>query len=173
MDMKSVLEAFNYKIVGGAEQLWNCYGRNARFLDFESDFAHGSCVFDIDDQFVYEVEVSSKNNSVKPYRWIDHRYRGAYNVEAKEHGTDPNVAWDNVNWVDCETEEDILDKVSAIMCGEDFDDRVDVPLDLDNDVMLTLALEAHRRDITLNQLVTEVLEVAVERELSQKENNTD
>jgi predicted HicB family RNase H-like nuclease len=41
--------------------------------------------------------------------------------------------------------------------GQTFDTRIVVPLDLDSDTMLKLAMEAHNRDITLNQMVEEVL----------------
>jgi hypothetical protein len=40
-----------------------------------------------------------------------------------------------------------------------------VPIDLDNDTMLKLSMEAHKRDITLNQMIEEIL-----RELIYPEN---
>lgn len=36
-------------------------------------------------------------------------------------------------------------------------------IELDNDTILRLALEAHTRDITLNQLINEILEYALEQ----------
>jgi len=51
--------------------------------------------------------------------------------------------------------------------GEKFDTRIQVPIDLDNDTMLKLAMEAHKRDITLNKMVEEVLRnVIAEHELN-------
>lgn len=41
---------------------------------------------------------------------------------------------------------------------------VDVELELDNDVIVQLALEAHRRDVTLNQLLNDILREMVEKE---------
>lgn len=40
---------------------------------------------------------------------------------------------------------------------------VDVEVDLDDEVLLRLALEAHRRDITLNQLINESLKSFIEQ----------
>jgi predicted HicB family RNase H-like nuclease len=52
--------------------------------------------------------------------------------------------------------------------GEEFDNRVQVPLDLDDDLMMQLFMEAHKRDITLNQLVEEILKkVIAESELNE------
>ena len=81
----------------------------------------------------------------------------SYDTEAADRNVDPNVAWDDVKWVDLETEEDFIEKATAMFKGEKFDTRIQVPLDLDNDTMLKLTMEAHKRDITLNQMVEEVL----------------
>ena len=40
---------------------------------------------------------------------------------------------------------------------------VDVEVDLDDEVLLRLALEAHRKDITLNQLINESLKSFIEQ----------
>lgn len=48
------------------------------------------------------------------------------------------------------------------------DNRVEVELDLEEDVILRLALEAHKRDITLNKMVEILLQ-----ELIDKHTNTD
>jgi len=43
------------------------------------------------------------------------------------------------------------------------DNRVDVELDLDNFTILQLALEAHKRDITLNKMVEIILQEVIDR----------
>ena len=43
------------------------------------------------------------------------------------------------------------------------DNRVDVELDLDEDVILQLALEAHKRDITLNKMVEIILQEVIDK----------
>ena len=82
-------------------------------------------------------------------------------AEAKRRTVDPDQAWDDVKWIDLETEEDFLQKASAIFNGLDFDTRIIVPIDLPSDELFKLMQLAHERDITLNQMVTEMLEEVI------------
>lgn len=50
------------------------------------------------------------------------------------------------------------------------EDYVSVEIELDNDLLLQLALMAHRKDITLNQLIIDILKKEVER--LEEQNNT-
>lgn len=43
------------------------------------------------------------------------------------------------------------------------DNRVEVELDLEEDVILRLALEAHKRDITLNKMVEILLQEVIDK----------
>ena len=88
-------------------------------------------------------------------------YKDELYIESEERKVDADLAWDDVKWVDLETEEDFLEKAAAIFNGETFDTRIQVPIDLDNDTMLQLAMEAHKRDITLNQMVVEILQQVI------------
>jgi hypothetical protein len=171
MNLEQVNNLFQHRITDGSEYLWHCYGDNVRSIDYTSKYACGYVVFDTDTQTVYEVSVSpvvgSWNVEPKPYRYINIEYQEAYKQEATNRGIDPNVAWDDVMWVDLETEEDFIEKASAMFNGEKFDTRIQVPIDLDNDTMLKLSMEAHKRDITLNKMVEEVLRnVIAEHELN-------
>lgn len=166
MDLKQVNEAFDYRLIGGSQYQWNCYGSYARYLDFESDYGYGSVIFDTVNQTVYSAEVypiESGGNHVKPYRWLNPLFKDKLFAESKEREVDPNLAWDDTKWVDLETEEDFLEKANAIIRGEPFDDRVEIPLDLDDKTLLKLAMEAHKRDITLNQYVEELLLFVIEK----------
>lgn len=46
----------------------------------------------------------------------------------------------------------------------DKNDRVDVQIDIPDDVLFRLMLAAHERDITLNQLVEDILREQLDRE---------
>jgi len=164
MHLSKVNEALDHRITGGSEYQWDCYGFNVRFLDYESDYAHASVVFDTTTQTVYEATVSSKDESVRPYRWLNPETKDLHLHECKEREIDSNVAWDDVKWVDLETMEDYLDKASAIFNGEGFDERVQVPLDLSRDELFNLMKMAHERDMTLNELVEEILWDVINRE---------
>ena len=43
------------------------------------------------------------------------------------------------------------------------DNREEVELDLDDETILKLALEAHKRDITLNKMIEIILQQAIDR----------
>ena len=47
--------------------------------------------------------------------------------------------------------------------GESFDTRIQVPIDLDNDTMLKLCMEAHERNITLNDMVGLILQEVIDK----------
>lgn len=162
MHLSKVNEALDHKIVGGSEHQWNCWP-NARFLDYETDYAYVSVVFNTETQEVYVAEVNDKNNVAKPYRWLNPSYKQAFVDEAHSRGLDPTHAWDDTNWYDLETQEDWLTKASAIMNGKTFDTRVEVPLDLDDDTLFRLFKMAHERDVTLNKMVEIVLQEVINK----------
>jgi hypothetical protein len=167
MKLAQVNEALDHRIIDGSEYQWKCWP-NARYLDYETEYCHVSAVFNTKTQEVYQAEITAKDaewfpKEIKPYRWLDPRFKEAMIAEAREREVDPTVAWDTTKWYDLETEEDWLEKAEAISIGTGFDERIQVPLDLDNDMLLHLALEAHKRDITLNKMVEIVLQEAIDK----------
>lgn len=163
MHLNELTEALDYRIVGGSEYCWSCFP-DARFLDFESEHAHVSCIFDTVSQVIYEVSINDKPNKYKPYRWLNPAYKDDYLAEAKEKNVDTTQAWDDVKWVELEIASDFLDKATAIFFGDEFDDRVQVPLDLGKDELFKLMEMAHEQDITLNQLVEKLLTEVINKE---------
>ena len=67
--------------------------------------------------------------------------------------------------MDLETDEDYLEKAAAILKGQSYDQRIVVPLDIGSDTAFALMRMAHERDITFNQLMTEILTDAANRAL--------
>jgi len=147
--------AFNHQITEGAEYQWQCFP-NGRFLDYESEYAHGSVVFDVQTQRVYSAEVNDKEDKFR-YRWVDPEYIQAYRDESKERNVDPDQAWDDRKWTNLDVEEDFLEKAEALFAGKEFDTRVQIPVEFDDELLMTLFKKAHERDITFNQLVEEAL----------------
>jgi len=47
--------------------------------------------------------------------------------------------------------------------GDYWDTRIQIPVELDDDTILKLSLEAHQRDITLNKMVEVVLQEVIDR----------
>ena len=118
-------------------------------------------VFDTKDQTVYVVEVCDYARD-RAYRMINPDYKMVHDAEALSRGVDYKEAWDDVNYVDLDTDDDFIEKAQAIRDGEDYDTRVDVPLTVPDDVLFELMKRAHEQDITLNQLVEQILWTAIE-----------
>lgn len=164
MDVKSANEVFNHRITSGSEYLWDCWD-DARFLDYECEWAHGHIVFNTKNQKVYEATVTFKDSEqLDAYRWLNPDDVQAHIDESARRGIDAKIAWDNVNWIDLELWSDFVEKASAIFSGKIPDSRVQVPIDLEDSVMLRLCMEAHKRDITLNEFVTELLQEVIDRD---------
>lgn len=168
MQLSEVNTVFQHKIIGGGTYGWSCYGYDTWSIDYSSKYAHGYVVFNVGTGIVYEVSVTPNvdellGQSVKPYRWVNPLFKQAMLSEAAERMVDPDEAWDDVKWIDLETEEDFIDKASKMFDGVSFDTRVQVPIDLDNDTMLKLCMAAHERDITLNEMVGIILQEVVDK----------
>lgn len=173
--LKEFMEIIDYKITEGSEFGWNCYGPYAYRLDSWNQDHEGhtfSIVFDTRTQTVYETSAYDYSRN-RAYRLINSDYKKAYYDEAEERYEDAKQAWDDVNYVDLEVDDDYIQKCLAIKDGEDYDTRVSVPLDLPDDQLFELMKLAHEKDMTLNQLVEEALRTAIDRHFTNTDNPID
>ena len=166
--LKEWLELVDYRITEG--DTWLGYNGNAHHLSSWNG-VHGrggwsaNIVFDTRDQTVYQVEVCDYTND-RAYRIINPLHKEDYNAE------DPafrDQAWDDVNYVDLEEDDDWIQKSLAIKAGESYDTRVQVPVDFSDEDLLQYMKLAHELDITFNELVERALREAIDRE--QNENS--
>jgi hypothetical protein len=74
-----------------------------------------------------------------------------------------------VNYVDIEVDDDFIQKCLAIKAGEDYDTRVNIPLELEDDQMFELMKMAHEQDLTLNEFVEQLLRRVIEEEELRRE----
>jgi hypothetical protein len=163
--LKDFMETVNYRITEGSSYCWQCYGDNAYMLDSwngEQDGHSLTIIFDTKTQEVYEVQAHDYAHA-RAYRLINPEYIKKMKKEARKRDVNKDEAWDDVNYTDLDVDEDWLEKARAIVAGEEYDSRVQVPLDLPNDVIFDLMKQAHEMDITLNQLVEIALKKAIER----------
>lgn len=157
--LKHFMEVVDYKVTEGSDYCWQCYGPNAYRLDSWNQDQDGhsiSIVFDTRTHVVYEANAYDYSRN-RAYRLINPDYKFGHDDEAAGRGVNVNQAWDEVNYVDLETDEDFLEKSRAIVANEDYDTRVEVPLNLPNDQLFDLMKLAHEQDKTLNQLVEDIL----------------
>lgn len=162
--MEAFTKAIDFKITDGSEFLWKCFGPNARFLDSSDDHFHVSAVFDTQTQQIYEISISETYEGELRYRWIDLEYLDAY----KEEATQRNIKWDefgeDLNWHMTDDFDDIIDKVAKIPKGEEYDPRVVLTLDLDDDVKEMLETAAALRGISIDQFVELALKEVIKKE---------
>ena len=169
MKLSQINEAMGHRITGGSEYGWQCFP-DARFLDYESDYAHVSILYSTTDQTVYQAEASIKREAWpkderydKPYRWLNPEHKDAFITESKNRNIDTDIAWDDVKWIELETDEDFLEKAKSMFSGNYWDTRIQIPINLDDDVIMHLAMDAHKRDITLNKMIEIVLQEMIDR----------
>lgn len=163
--LKEFMEICNYRITEGSDYQWECYGPNAYTLDSwngDQDGHSFSIYFDTKTQEVYEVQIHDYRNQ-RAYRMINPEFAKKHKKEAKRREVEYKEAWDDVNYIDLEVDDDWIQKALAVEAGEVYDTRVSVPLVLDRDQMYDLMTLAHERDMTLNELVEFVVREEIKR----------
>ena len=163
--MKEWMELVNYKITEGSDYGWGCYGPNAYTLDSWNG-VHGkggyslSIIFSTKTQKVYEVSMCDYTNT-RAYRMINPKNIEKHRKEALARNVNLNEAWDECDYVDLDVVDDFIQKALAIRAGEDYDTRVQVPVDFSDEELLQYMKLAHERDMTFNELVEEALRHAI------------
>jgi len=150
--LKEFMELVDCKITEGSDYFTNIEGLYLlSSWNGEQDGFSFDIVFDPkDNQRVYLVEANDFKNN-RAYRLKD----PALDVD--------DLAWDGVNYVDLESDDDFIQKALAIKAGEDYDTRVSIPLTLPEDELMVLFQLAHERDITFNQLCIEAIQEAIDK----------
>lgn len=169
--IQNFLETIDFQITDGSDYLWKCFGNHAYRLESwsgntgDSDKYSIGIVFDKNDQTVYQTEAHDYKNKVS-YRWTNPLYSKAYKDEVKQKlsSVHADVAYDDVKFTDLEIVKDWLVKARAIFLGEPYDNRVSVPIDLEDSELFHLMKIAHNKDITLNKLVEEILQAAIDKD---------
>jgi glutaredoxin len=162
--LKEFMELVDYRVTEGSEYCWECFGSNAYSLSYwnQDHNGHSICIiFDTRTHEVYTVEACDYKHD-RAYRLINPNYKTAHDNEAAGRDVDANQAWDDVDYVDLDVDDDFIPKELAIIAGQDYDTRVQVPVDFTDEELLTYMKLAHERDITFNQLVEEALQAAID-----------
>lgn len=163
MNIESYMKAIGYKIGESTKYYWDCFGKYARYLDYDADMDDPtiSCIFDIKSQEVYMVEMDDHRTNIT-YRWFNPEFVDAYKQECIDRDCIDDLPGD-IKLVILTEESDILEKIYYAVLGQEYDQRVKIPLDLPDDELFQLMKLAHEQDITLNQLVLNVLQHAIDK----------
>lgn len=164
LTIKDWMELVDYRITEGGNYGWRCYGYDAYMLDSwngEQDGYSFTIIFDTKTQEVYEVQAHDYVHN-RAYRMVNPNYHPKMMIEAANNEVNDREAWDDVDYVDLEVDDDFIQKCLAIKAGEDYDTRVSVPLDFTDEELLKYMTMAHERDMTFNQFVEEALRQAID-----------
>jgi len=154
LSMKEFMEMADYVISESSDYIWDCYGENAYQLDSWNGKQDGysfTIIFDTKTQTVFEVQAHDYLHE-RAYRKINPYHGNAHRKESATN-SDMNVAWDGVDYVDLDVDDDFVQKCLAIKAGEDYDTRVSVPVDFSDEELLQYMKLAHERDMTFNEFV--------------------
>lgn len=163
--LKEWMELVDYRITEGDNYTWDCFGPKAYCLSSWNGDHNGysfNIVFDTNTQEVYSVEACDYRNQ-RAYRIINPGYKFAHDDEAGSRDVSSKEAWDDVDYVDLDVDDDFIQKALAIKAGEDYDTRVSMPLVLDDGEAYLLMKIAHERDVTLNSLIEEMLQQYIDQ----------
>lgn len=163
MKLNDVINAAGARISGGDPYGWGCFGDNANFIEFRDTSGQGyaHAIYDTKNYTVYEINVTVPNRDIC-FRWLNPEFKDAFYSDAESRGVDPEEAWDDVKCTNVDSEARIIDHLENI--GEcdysevpDEKGRVSVPLELTEEETFRLMKAAHEKDVTLNQLVEDIL----------------
>lgn len=153
--LKEWMELVDFKITEGSDYFTNIPGLySLSYWNEQQDGFSFFVAFDPkDNQRVYSVEACDYANN-RAYRRKD----PALETDAQ--------AWDDVEFVELEEDDDFIQKALAIKAGEEYDTRVSIPLDLDDNLVYALMKQAHEKDITFNELMEDILTKACDEALA-------
>lgn len=163
--LKEWMEIADYRITEGSDYCWDCFGPNAYSLDSWNGDQNGhsfTVIFDTKTQVVYEVQAHDYVHQ-RAYRLVNPEYKDAFKNEGQERDVRIDEAWDDVNYVDLDVDDDFIQKCLAIREGEDYDTRVQIEVNFSDEELLKYMKFAHERDMTFNQLVEEAIKAAIDQ----------
>lgn len=166
--LKDFMEAVDYRITEGSDYQWQCFGPDAYSLDSWNGDHKGhtvSIIFDTKDQTVYQVMAYDYARN-RAYRMTNPDFKEEFDGECQDRDI-LDIAWEDdegnpIKYVDLEVEDDFLEKVHAIVNDEDYDTRVQIPVEFSDEELLQYMKMAHERDMTFNEFVEEALRSMIE-----------
>jgi hypothetical protein len=158
LTLKEWMELADYRITEGSDYFTNIPGLYSlsSWNEQQDGFSFFIAFDPKDNQRVYVVEACDYARNLA-YRLVD----SALEVD--------NQAWDDTEWTTLEVDDDFIQKALAIKAGEEYDTRVSVPLNVPDDVLFTLMMQAHEKDITLNEHMENIVRAACDEVLADPE----
>jgi hypothetical protein len=149
------------RIEGGSPYGWDCFGPNARLIDFPNV----GVVFDGVTQEVYSIDAwpEDADSEHESIFWVAPGYEVAHNQEAKSRNVE-------ITAEQCYSFESMMTIAVAVMDGLSFDEGLtrDVDLHFDEDELVKLMAVAKSLDMTLDEFVNMALKEKLDAVKSEK-----
>ena len=147
ISLKEWMEVANYRITEGGDYF--AYGGAYALTSWNGD----------QDGYSIEIIFSPRTQEVYEVQACDYKHNRAYRLVHGDYRDEKldEEAWEEVKWVDLESDDDWIQKALAIVAGEDYDTRVTIPIDLPEAELMVLFKQAHAADMTFNDFVEKVL----------------
>ena len=145
--LKEWMEVANYRITEGGD--YYGYGGAYALTSWNGD----------QDGYSIEIIFSPRTQEVYEVQACDYKHQRAYRLVHGDYRDEKldEEAWEEVKWVDLESDDDWIQKALSIVAGEDYDTRVTIPIDLPEAELMVLFKQAHAADMTFNDFVEQVL----------------
>lgn len=129
MFLEEFLRFIGYRVTSGEKFFWNCFGKNARYIDSDevdskNGFIRALAIFDTETKFIYQLESCDDRENIG-YRWIDPFHREAHRLEAIAKGVNPNEMYDDVEFRICETAEEWNEKTLELLEEKESEEHDD------------------------------------------------
>lgn len=140
------------RIEGGDAYGWDCFGPNARMLDFPNV----GVIFDSETQEVYSVDAWPNNydDEAKTVMWVTPEYEVAYREEAKKRGFyEPNTV------TQCYSFQSMMTIAEAVIDELPFDEALtcDIELFFEDGELELITKAAELEGMTLDEFVNAAL----------------
>jgi hypothetical protein len=145
--LKEWMEVADYRITEGGD--YYAYGGAYSLTSWNGD----------QDGYSIEIIFSPRTQEVYEVQACDYKHQRAYRLVHGDYREETLLkkAWDQVEWIDLESDDDWIQKALAIVAGEDYDTRVTIPIDMPDRELMALFKAAHEADMTFNDFVEKIL----------------
>lgn len=161
--LNNILQLIEFKITGGTEFLWNCFGTNARYLDSDNSEYSISCIFDSVTQEVYKIQfyVNNSKDLMDNCFWLNPAYRQNFLDESESRNVDPYSLDEDIAIYEFMNLHDFITHIRNRVGIEEMET---ISLDLEDDLLISLTKLAQERNVTLDVLIQNILRIQMQKE---------
>ena len=121
MKLLDLIIAAEGRISEGSEALWNCWNYEGRYIDFVDRDGLNCCsaIYNTKTFEVQYIHLDVPGND-QAFQWINPTVYDIYVDECKKREVDPNIAWDQLTYINIDSAETMLNYVRDV-CATYYD----------------------------------------------------